>query len=100
MDQGGKPGLAAQLAASLDWWRDAGVDALFHDAPVNWIKPPEEKPEPTDHLRPRAGGDLGEAESNRAAERGPRLPGGQFTLSGRPAGQPKGPPPLPPGEDW
>lgn len=39
MDQSGNPGLEAQLAAALDWWRDAGVDAVFQDDPVNWIVP-------------------------------------------------------------
>jgi DNA polymerase len=41
MDQGGNPGLQEQVAASLDWWRDAGVDAVFHDEPINWIAPKE-----------------------------------------------------------
>lgn len=42
MIQDGNPGLEAQLAAALDWWRDAGVDAVFHDEPASWIAPPEE----------------------------------------------------------
>lgn len=71
MDQGGNPGLEAQLAASLDWWRDAGVDALFLDEPVNWIAPPE----PRDALRPGEGRDPRQVEAGRADARGPR-PGG------------------------
>lgn len=31
----------ARLAASaLEWWRDAGVDALVDDAPRDWLTPP------------------------------------------------------------
>lgn len=39
MEQARNPGLEAQLAAALDWWRDAGVDAVFSDDPVNWLAP-------------------------------------------------------------
>lgn len=31
------PGLHAQIAAAFDWWRDAGVDADFHDEPLDWL---------------------------------------------------------------
>jgi DNA polymerase len=37
MDDGGKPNLAAEIAGALDWWRDAGVDGLFADAPTRWL---------------------------------------------------------------
>lgn len=29
--------LGAQIAAALDWWREAGVDTLFADEPVTWL---------------------------------------------------------------
>lgn len=31
--------LAAQVSAAFAWWRDAGVDCLFHDEPADWIIP-------------------------------------------------------------
>ena len=37
MDKGANFGFAEQLAAALDWWRDAGVDAVFADQPENWV---------------------------------------------------------------
>lgn len=30
--------LARGLAAALDWWRDAGVDCAFTDAPQDWLE--------------------------------------------------------------
>jgi uracil-DNA glycosylase len=44
MDYGANPGLADQLAAALDWWRDAGVDGDLHDEPQCWLA--ESAPEP------------------------------------------------------
>ena len=44
MDYGANPGLADQLAAALDWWRDAGVDGDLHDEPQCWLA--ECAPEP------------------------------------------------------
>jgi DNA polymerase len=39
--------LAEQVAAAHDWWREAGVDSDFADAPHNWLeKPPEPVDEP------------------------------------------------------
>ena len=36
-----QPALAeAQIAAALQWWRDAGVDHAFADAPINWLAQP------------------------------------------------------------
>ncbi len=32
---------AGDLAAALDWWRGAGVDLHFDDAPRSWLAPPE-----------------------------------------------------------
>jgi uracil-DNA glycosylase len=37
MDYGANPGLGEQLAAALDWWRDAGVDGDLHDEPQCWL---------------------------------------------------------------
>ena len=37
MDYGAKPGLAQQLAAAFDWWRDAGVDGDLRDEAQSWI---------------------------------------------------------------
>ena len=38
------PSLAQQIAASLDWWREAGVDSDFLDEPVRWLAEPEDDP--------------------------------------------------------
>ena len=37
MDYGAIPGLGEQLAAALDWWRDAGVDGDLHDEAQCWL---------------------------------------------------------------
>lgn len=34
---------AAALDAALAWWRDAGVDCDFHDAPQDWLADPARK---------------------------------------------------------
>ncbi|WP_375270422.1 uracil-DNA glycosylase family protein [Sphingomonas sp.] len=40
----------AAAASALDWWRDAGVDVVVGDAPVNWLEAknfaPASEPEP------------------------------------------------------
>jgi hypothetical protein len=35
------PALESDIAAALDWWRVAGVDATFTDAPRKWLADPE-----------------------------------------------------------
>ncbi len=37
MKHGATSPLGSQLAAALDWWRDAGVDCDFIDQPRNWL---------------------------------------------------------------
>ncbi len=55
-----KPDMAAEIAAALDWWRDAGVDCEFADAPANWLAEAEEQSAASAHApRPRDGGDAG-----------------------------------------
>jgi uracil-DNA glycosylase len=60
--------LAGSIAATLDWWREAGVDSAFHDKPQRWLAEPESAPEvrgrlaaqpspPAQAERPRIGGD-------------------------------------------
>lgn len=41
--------LAADYAAALDWWREAGVDLDYSDEPTAWLREPEAaaEPEPT-----------------------------------------------------
>lgn len=43
MAEKGNSALSAELEAAFAWWREAGVDSAFLDAPVNWITPPPEK---------------------------------------------------------
>jgi DNA polymerase len=69
MDDRAKPkaeaGVAADLAAALDWWREAGVDADFSDAPTLWLAK-EEPPVPG----PREGGGLRRASEAQPGARG------------------------------
>jgi DNA polymerase len=43
--------LAEQVAAAHDWWREAGVDSDFADAPRNWLARPA-RPEPVVEAAP------------------------------------------------
>ena len=52
MEIGTNPDYDQAFAAALDWWRDAGVDAAFVDAPRSWLAPPEEaRPVPEQRSR-------------------------------------------------
>lgn len=59
------PPLAESIAAAQAWWREAGVEHVFHDTPQGWLAEPELEPEvvaaPTAKsapaTRPRIGGD-------------------------------------------
>ncbi|WP_205958353.1 hypothetical protein [Qipengyuania sediminis] len=37
--------LAEDYAAALDWWREAGVDCDYTDAPRSWLRAPQPLPE-------------------------------------------------------
>ncbi len=37
MDMAPETPLSVQIAAALDWWRDAGVDSDFSDEPRDWL---------------------------------------------------------------
>jgi uracil-DNA glycosylase family 4 len=39
VERGYSSGLAAELASGLDWWVEAGVDALVQESPRDWLKP-------------------------------------------------------------
>ncbi len=39
MDDVANSGLSEQIAAALDWWREAGVDGDLCDAPQRWMVP-------------------------------------------------------------
>jgi DNA polymerase len=39
MDNGANSALTEQIAAALDWWREAGVDGDLGDAPQCWMMP-------------------------------------------------------------
>jgi DNA polymerase len=59
--------LAESIAATQAWWREAGVDLVFHDEPHGWLAEPKPEPEavaipaeaPAPPPRPRLGGDQG-----------------------------------------
>lgn len=67
MDKQGHHSLGETLASALDWWREAGVDGDFADAPRNWLERPEPqaeapkteaaKPRPQAPIAPPIGGD-------------------------------------------
>lgn len=44
MEAATQPKLVAQFTAALAWWRDAGVDLDFADAPTRWLVPDGESP--------------------------------------------------------
>ena len=46
------PDLSVELAAALDWWRDAGVDSDFNDDATAWL-PSEERKASDDEKEPR-----------------------------------------------
>ncbi len=45
--------LAADYAAALDWWREAGVDLDYADEPTAWLREPEVAAEPDPLPPPR-----------------------------------------------
>lgn len=63
MDPPSPPTLADSIAAAQGWWREAGVDFVYHDEPTTWLAPqpagdvaiaaPAAEPAPE---RPRIGG--------------------------------------------
>lgn len=53
MDKTGSSPLATDFAASLDWWREAGVDCLFDDEPVHWLEAPAPAPSSAEPSRPQ-----------------------------------------------
>lgn len=65
MDPAPPPTLAEALAAAQAWWREAGVDLAYKDAPQAWLAPEAEEAEaisampaaPPALARPRLGGD-------------------------------------------
>lgn len=40
-----EPSLKSQVAAAMDWWRDAGVDYDYSDDATDWLAEPEPAPE-------------------------------------------------------
>jgi DNA polymerase len=66
MDQAPPPTLAESIAAAQAWWREAGVEHVYHDEPQGWLAdetPPEAVPtgrvaeKAAPPSRPRIGGD-------------------------------------------
>ena len=47
MEDRAKPGLTEEIAAAIDWWRDAGVDCDFNEAPTNWLAAPAAEAKPS-----------------------------------------------------
>ncbi len=49
------PALEALIGGALDWWREAGVDSAFADAPTHWLAvrpdPAEGAPQPAEQPR-------------------------------------------------
>ena len=51
--------LESDIAAALDWWREAGVDAVYSDEPRGWLadpvsEAPKAKPQAIDEVAPVA----------------------------------------------
>lgn len=49
MEDRPKADLAAEIAAAIDWWRDAGVDCDFGDEPARWLKSAETRAATAEH---------------------------------------------------
>ncbi len=47
MQSAGQSSLTRSIAGALDWWREAGVDSDFADAPRAWLAEPEPVAEPS-----------------------------------------------------
>lgn len=54
METGQDNDWAAQLAAAQTWWREAGVDLAFADAPTDWLAGARERAVPTAGETPAA----------------------------------------------
>ena len=52
MAERGIPDIHQQIAATFDWWRDAGVDCDFTDDPKSWIAAAEPAAEAPPQYRP------------------------------------------------
>lgn len=44
--------LQADIAAALDWWREAGVDAVYSDEPKGWLADPETEAPAAEAIKP------------------------------------------------
>lgn len=44
--------LQADIAAALDWWREAGVDAAYSDEPRGWLADPEAEAPAAEAIKP------------------------------------------------
>jgi len=47
MEDHAKPRISEEIAAAIDWWREAGVDYDFHEAPANWLAAPAAEAKPS-----------------------------------------------------
>ena len=68
MDRPDAPALTESIAATLDWWREAGVDCAYLDEAQRWLAEPESEKKPAARVvkkappspepeKPRIGGD-------------------------------------------
>lgn len=54
MDHRAKAGFAEEIAAALDWWREAGIDCDFADEPTRWLSPDPAEAKAAARQRPAA----------------------------------------------
>lgn len=54
MESAENPALSQSIAAALEWWRDAGVDLDYQNAPRDWLAAPEAEPTPAASRSPIA----------------------------------------------
>lgn len=54
MELAAKPGIGDEIAAALDWWREAGVDCDFAEEPVRWLAPTAAEARKAAERRPAA----------------------------------------------
>ncbi len=53
MQTASEPDFATQIAAAMDWWREAGVEDHFTDEPAGWITAPAEIEPPRAEIAPK-----------------------------------------------
>lgn len=74
MEIGTNPDFDAVFAATLDWWRDAGIENAFVDEPCSWLPPPNQESTPSSRQGRRPPGPVKAVEEGLPPAPPPPLP--------------------------